>query len=215
MLLNRWVLISPLALPMRLPLPHRHVPNGSITETPLHSEPAQMLSAVEGGELDNRITPTPASTIDYHQPADTHQYYYAQPPAETIQRAAITPIQPQPIQPPPHAPVLDPNAEGVLESDPAIASLHAMFPDFDLFVLQSVLEAAGGDKDRAVDGLLSMSDPDFGRSQSQDQAQAIGAGGGNRVRVCILRNYCTRRTTIYHCTDTDRVGRGVCTPAYA
>ncbi|KAF7985085.1 hypothetical protein HWV62_8963 [Athelia sp. TMB] len=44
---------------------------------------------------------------------------------------------------------------------PEIASLKAMFPDFDVAVLQSVLESCGGNQDRAIDMLLGMSDPDY------------------------------------------------------
>jgi len=45
-------------------------------------------------------------------------------------------------------------------ADPKIAQLHAMFPDFDAVILYSVVDSVGEDQDRAVDALLSMSDPD-------------------------------------------------------
>lgn len=45
--------------------------------------------------------------------------------------------------------------------DPRIASLHAMFPDFDDSLLLSVLQSVNGDQDLAIDTLLGMSDPDY------------------------------------------------------
>ncbi|KAG2148745.1 uncharacterized protein EDB93DRAFT_1084788 [Suillus bovinus] len=45
--------------------------------------------------------------------------------------------------------------------DPRIASLHAMFPDFDDSLLSSVLQSVNGDQDLAIDTLLGMSDPDY------------------------------------------------------
>ncbi|KAI9442567.1 hypothetical protein H4582DRAFT_1929203, partial [Lactarius indigo] len=45
-------------------------------------------------------------------------------------------------------------------ADPKIAPLHAIFPDFDAAILYSVVDSVDGDQDRAVDALLSMSDPD-------------------------------------------------------
>ncbi|KAG1725402.1 uncharacterized protein EDB91DRAFT_1062246 [Suillus paluster] len=45
--------------------------------------------------------------------------------------------------------------------DPRIASLRAMFPDFDDSLLSSVLQSANGDQDLAIDTLLGMSDPDY------------------------------------------------------
>ncbi|KAG7092209.1 hypothetical protein E1B28_008576 [Marasmius oreades] len=46
-------------------------------------------------------------------------------------------------------------------SDPRIAPLKAMFPDFDDAVLSSVLDSVGGDQDAAIDTLLGMSDPNY------------------------------------------------------
>ncbi|KAJ8583469.1 hypothetical protein M405DRAFT_845796 [Rhizopogon salebrosus TDB-379] len=45
--------------------------------------------------------------------------------------------------------------------DPRIASLHAMFPDFDDSLLLSVLQSVNGNHDQAIDTLLGMSDPDY------------------------------------------------------
>ncbi|KAK1229057.1 hypothetical protein PQX77_007873 [Marasmius sp. AFHP31] len=56
--------------------------------------------------------------------------------------------------------------------DPRIASLKAMFPDFDDALLLSVLESAGGNEDRAIDTLLGMSDPDY-RSDARPQEPVL------------------------------------------
>ncbi|KAG1863785.1 hypothetical protein F4604DRAFT_1586677 [Suillus subluteus] len=48
-----------------------------------------------------------------------------------------------------------------VDVDPRIASLHAMFPDFDDSLLSSVLQSVNGDQDLAIDTLLGMSDPDY------------------------------------------------------
>ncbi|KAH0828179.1 hypothetical protein J3R83DRAFT_3881 [Lanmaoa asiatica] len=45
--------------------------------------------------------------------------------------------------------------------DPRIASLKAIFPDFDDAVILSVLESTNNDHDRALDVLLGMNDPSF------------------------------------------------------
>ncbi|KAG8733149.1 hypothetical protein FRC11_008426 [Ceratobasidium sp. 423] len=162
--------------------PERPLPLGGLTETPLHSEPAPILPPRLQPE--SQVPPPPRASFD--QPIPDHPAMRQQSPDRTqaleqpIQRVAMSPAQPQLILPPPQAPALDANPE-TLASDPAIASLHAMFPDFDLLVLQSVLEATGGDKDRAVDSLLAMSDPEYAQSQAQNAPAAPGAGLGPGV----------------------------------
>jgi len=59
-----------------------------------------------------------------------------------------------------------PNVEGNVgeegvHSDPRVAALLGMFPDFDISLLQSVLESVAGNQDQAVDVLLGMSDPSY------------------------------------------------------
>ncbi|TBU47317.1 hypothetical protein BD309DRAFT_988189 [Dichomitus squalens] len=44
---------------------------------------------------------------------------------------------------------------------PQVESLRAMFPDFDVTVLQSVLDSVNNDQERALDVLLGMSDPEY------------------------------------------------------
>ncbi|KAK7043722.1 hypothetical protein VNI00_008334 [Paramarasmius palmivorus] len=56
-------------------------------------------------------------------------------------------------------------------SNPQIAGLKAMFPDFDDAILQSVLESARGNQDQAIDTLLGMSDPDY-RSDARPQPES-------------------------------------------
>ncbi|KAF8598828.1 hypothetical protein BDV93DRAFT_512210 [Ceratobasidium sp. AG-I] len=165
--------------------PDRPLPLGGVTETPLHSEPAPYLPPRPQPEPqvqpESQISPPPRASFDQPIPdhpamrqSSTGRSYSPTP----MQRVALTPVAPQPIPPQPQAPVLDANAD-TLESDPAIASLHAMFPSFDLMVIQSILEATGGDKDQAVDSLLSMSDPDYTPSHQQ---AAPGGGAPNQTR---------------------------------
>ncbi|KEP48388.1 CUE domain protein [Rhizoctonia solani 123E] len=166
--------------------PERPLPLGAVTETPLHNEPAPILPPRPPPEY--QVPPPPRASFD--QPIPDHPAMRqqslgrAQSPTQ-IQRVAMTPVQPQPIAPPPQALALDANPE-TLASDPAIASLHAMFPDFELLVLQSVLEATGGDKDQAVDSLLAMSDPDYAQSQARNAPAvpevAPGAGANAQGR---------------------------------
>ncbi|QRV94333.1 CUE domain protein [Ceratobasidium sp. AG-Ba] len=148
---------------------------GSVTETPLHSEPAPILPPrPQPQPVLEQTPPPPRASFDQipdHPATRQLSLGRAQSPPQSVQRVSMTPVQPQPIAPPPQAPVLDANV-GNLESDPAIASLHAMFPAFDLLVIQSVLEASGNDKDQAIDSLLSMSDPDYVPAQTQS------TGGG-------------------------------------
>ncbi|CAE6530827.1 unnamed protein product [Rhizoctonia solani] len=164
--------------------PERPLPLGAMTETLLHSEPAPILPPRPQPE--SQVPPPPRASFD--QPIPDHPAMRQQSPdrmqapEQPIQRVAMTPAQPQPIPPPPQAPVLDSSPE-TLASDPAISSLHAMFPDFDLLVIQSVLEATGGDKDQAVDSLLAMSDPEYAQSQAQNAPAAPGAGTGPGVVV--------------------------------
>ncbi|KIK93236.1 hypothetical protein PAXRUDRAFT_527281 [Paxillus rubicundulus Ve08.2h10] len=54
-----------------------------------------------------------------------------------------------------------PQEIGAGETDPRIASLKAMFPDFENAVILSVLESTDNDPDRALDVLLVMNDPSY------------------------------------------------------
>ncbi|KAI0823441.1 hypothetical protein BC628DRAFT_1324987 [Trametes gibbosa] len=49
---------------------------------------------------------------------------------------------------------------------PQAAALRSMFPDFDVVVLQSVLDSVNGNQERAIDILLGMSDPEYVSTQT-------------------------------------------------
>ncbi|KAI0743999.1 hypothetical protein C8Q80DRAFT_1184470 [Daedaleopsis nitida] len=73
-------------------------------------------------------------------------------------------------------PVLPPRPEAAGEEhdasvSPQVEALRAMFPDFDVAVLQSVLESVDNDQERALDILLGMSDPDYVSTQTAGQVQ--------------------------------------------
>ncbi|KAH9858926.1 hypothetical protein C2E23DRAFT_864710 [Lenzites betulinus] len=59
---------------------------------------------------------------------------------------------------------------GAEQVSPQAAALRSMFPDFDVAVLQSVLDSVNGDQERAIDLLLGMSDPDYVSTQPVPQA---------------------------------------------
>ncbi len=54
-----------------------------------------------------------------------------------------------------------PEAHEDVSADPQVAALQAMFPDMDVSILQTVLEASGGNQDQAIETLLTMNDPDY------------------------------------------------------
>lgn len=46
-------------------------------------------------------------------------------------------------------------------SDPKVAELQVMFPTVEVPVIEMILEYVGGSQDRAIEQLLSMTDPEF------------------------------------------------------
>ncbi|EEB89557.1 hypothetical protein MPER_12327 [Moniliophthora perniciosa FA553] len=58
-------------------------------------------------------------------------------------------------------------------SEPQIAGLKAMFPDFDDAILQSVLASVRGNQDQAIDMLLGMSDPNYKSEPRSPQQQRV------------------------------------------
>jgi len=46
-------------------------------------------------------------------------------------------------------------------TDPKVAELVIMFPTVDVGVIEMILESVGGSQDRAIETLLSMTDPEF------------------------------------------------------
>lgn len=83
-------------------------------------------------------------------------------PPQSPEAGRMITLSPQPaaITQAEDAPSLPQRPLGV-DVDPSIASLHAMFPDFDHSLLSSVLQSVNGDQDLAIDTLLGMSDPDY------------------------------------------------------
>jgi len=71
-----------------------------------------------------------------------------------------TPIQPAVAQPVEETP-----------TNPQVAALKAIFPDFDPVILQYVLDSVKGDQDRAIDKLLGMSDPEYKEQHSTNADQ--------------------------------------------
>ncbi|KAG1715771.1 hypothetical protein ID866_1395 [Astraeus odoratus] len=67
-------------------------------------------------------------------------------------------LSPPSTQTPPPEPT---GTEHGTESDPRIANLKGMFPDFDDAVILSVLESVNHDEERALDVLLGMNDPTY------------------------------------------------------
>jgi hypothetical protein len=57
-------------------------------------------------------------------------------------------------------PVSPPTETAQNETDPAVAPLVAMFPDFDPAVLEAVYLSNNRDQNAAIEALLSMSNPE-------------------------------------------------------
>ncbi|KDR75089.1 hypothetical protein GALMADRAFT_248978 [Galerina marginata CBS 339.88] len=82
---------------------------------------------------------------------------------------------PAPVQTPPNAPS-PPQTERDTVVDPRVVALRGLFPDYDDLILQSVLQSANGNQDRAIDVLLGMSDPDYRSEQpAQTSPQPVPA----------------------------------------
>jgi len=67
---------------------------------------------------------------------------------------------PTPVEPTTAPPVEE------IATNPQVAALEAMFPDFEPIILQSVLDSVDGNQDRAIDKLLGMSDPEYKEQHS-------------------------------------------------
>ncbi|KAH9083936.1 hypothetical protein EDB83DRAFT_2332291 [Lactarius deliciosus] len=133
-----------------------HLPGYSLEDDlqPRHSPPIQSLTA----EPDDTQEPVQNASDTVVATATTPPPI-AQPQSLTQQQSFTT--QPAPEE----RPAVDEFA------DPKIAPLHAIFPDFDAAILYSVVDSVDGDQDRAVDALLSMSDPDHVPSSAGAPAQ--------------------------------------------
>ncbi|KAG2338857.1 hypothetical protein BDR05DRAFT_917769 [Suillus weaverae] len=123
--------------------------NPASSSPPSESEDLHQFPPSPPGIHDNQQIPSPDFAVAPSPPqspeADEMITLSHQPPA--ITQAEDTPSLPQrPLD---------------ADVDPRIASLHAMFPDFDDSLLSSVLQSVSGDQDLAIDTLLGMSDPDY------------------------------------------------------
>lgn len=79
---------------------------------------------------------------------------------------AVTPVQPPAAADAPPAQEQQQH-QPEQPADPRLATLVAMFPDFDHSLLLSVLDSCDGDQDLAVDMLLEMSNPDYKATATQ------------------------------------------------
>ena len=55
--------------------------------------------------------------------------------------------------------------------DRKVAELQTMFPAVDVGVIELVLESCGGSQDRAIEQLLSMTDPSFKPDELESSRQ--------------------------------------------
>lgn len=138
-----------------------HLPGYSLDDDPQPrpSPPIQSLTASAEPDDAQEPLPNPSDTV---VATATTPPPIAQPQSLTQQQSFTT--QPAPEE----RPAVDEFA------DPKIAPLHAIFPDFDAAILYSVVDSVDGDQDRAVDALLSMSDPDHVPSSAGAPAQPPG-----------------------------------------
>ncbi|KAI0039766.1 hypothetical protein FA95DRAFT_1684134 [Auriscalpium vulgare] len=115
-------------------------------------------AAIQGYSVDEPAPAPPAAT-DIALPASPPPAAVSPPPGPPPQHHEPEPA-PAPVRQAADTPALPERPAEDEFADPQIASLHAIFPDFDAALLQSVLESVGGNEDRAVDALLGMSDPE-------------------------------------------------------
>jgi len=73
-------------------------------------------------------------------------------PTASPNTTSSTPQYDAPTGPPPPQPA---------PTDPKVAELLIMFPSVDVGVIEMILESVGGSQDRAIETLLSMTDPEF------------------------------------------------------
>jgi hypothetical protein len=89
----------------------------------------------------------------------------------TTSPKAESPLSPARTPTPTAAPPTQPTAPGFGQPpvtsappvvvDPKVAELQVMFPSVDVAVIEMILESVGGSQDRAIEQLLSMTDPEF------------------------------------------------------
>lgn len=139
-----------------------------------------MTQTNEGLVIDGQPRANPASSPQPSELEDSHQFPSSPPGIYDNQQFAppVFEVAPSPPQSPEAGEMitLSPQPPAITQAedtpslpqrpldtdvDPRIASLHAMFPDFDDSLLSSVLQSVNGDQDLAIDTLLGMSDPDY------------------------------------------------------
>ncbi|OBZ70922.1 hypothetical protein A0H81_09333 [Grifola frondosa] len=122
--------------------------------------------------LPNATDPTVSAT-ELSPPSISAATSTATADAEVFVDAEDTPSLPPRPDPGSMSPPVQEVPTNLEEHDaPEVASLRAMFPDFDSALLQSVLDSVHGDQDRAIDALLGMSDPNYVSTQAVPPAQA-------------------------------------------
>ncbi|KAI9455471.1 hypothetical protein BJY52DRAFT_1280236 [Lactarius psammicola] len=122
-----------------------HLPGYSLDDDPHPHPPPPIQSPTAEPDDAQELVLSAGDTVAATTPPPAAQ---PQPQLLTQQESSATPPAPA------EQPAIDEFA------DPKIAPLHAIFPDFDAAILYSVIDSVGGDQDRAVDALLSMSDPE-------------------------------------------------------
>lgn len=128
------------------------------------NEPETTPPAVTAQAIPKSTSPPPATAMPAHATS-------ASPTSTTGPAATATPIQA--ISPSPGAdaapartqpvevPIPPPQEAFQDMPNPRLASLSAIFPDFDSGLLESVLDSVDGNEERAADILLGMSDPNY------------------------------------------------------
>ncbi|KAI5114651.1 hypothetical protein M0805_005155, partial [Coniferiporia weirii] len=129
---------------------HEDSPSPSASPTPGPVEP----NTADTGKFEASITKS-AEDVRATSPVDA---------STKGNMGAISPIPgefPQEEEPTPSLPTRPTDVPETEYVSPEAMSLKAMFPDFDVIILQSVLDSVGGDQERATDVLLGMSDPSY------------------------------------------------------
>ncbi|GAA5874942.1 hypothetical protein JCM3774_000455 [Rhodotorula dairenensis] len=127
---------------------------------------------------EDAASPAPPAAADVAQPADSvsraAQIQAVKTDSEETQTGAVEsnapPAVEQAVAEPPtglvtaDTPASDPREPQPLAAtprDPKVDQLHALFPDVDLEIVETVLAASGGSLDEATEQLLILSDPNY------------------------------------------------------
>lgn len=101
------------------------------------------------------MTSTPSPTSPIHSQSN-HATPTPTPPNPRYAPPTSSPPPPNPAFPNSHPiPNTNPNP------NPKVQELQIMFPTIDPAVIEIILESCGGSQDRAIESLLSMTDPEF------------------------------------------------------